>query len=478
MPRLRTNCRPDDLHITVPRGGNLQAAVNGAPHGATIRVYPDTYDGLVLPARDARLTIQPDTAALDALARVHPDMGDALIKLRPNAGGTGSAVVATGAAQGYQLIGVQCLPGDPGTTMIAIGTPGATDAAQLPRDLTFDRCLLVADPARGGRRGIAANGGEFACVRSYFDEFWDTADSQGICGWTGPGPFLVEDCFIAATGQCVMFGGADSSHERVMPADATIRGNTLTKRLHWQGAPGRVVKNGFELKAMRRALVENNVIEYAWISGQNGTVNLFTPRNQDGGAPWTEVVDVTFRWNLVRHGGAAINILGTDNVHPSGPTACLSITDNLFLDIGTAAWGNGRFWQLQGGYAIAFQRNTGAIGPMNSFLTFDGPPVEGLIVTDNILPEAAYGLIGSGHAPGVGSWAAYVRDGRFDRNVIQRTGSAAYTYPGTNTITDPGASALGPDYRPLPAFAHAGCDIDELLRRIPTDALIEGVSHA
>ena len=69
------------------------------------------------------------------------------------------------------------------------------------------------------------------------------------------------------------------------------------------------VKNLFELKNARRVLAEGNVLEQNWTDGQNGIAITFKPSNQ-GTAPWTEVSDVTFRYNIVRHAGGGINITG------------------------------------------------------------------------------------------------------------------------------------------------------------------------
>jgi hypothetical protein len=454
-----------DGDIVVPKGGNLQQAIDDAPEGATIRVYPDTYDGIVLRGRTANLTIQPDTIALDALARVTPDHAPALIKLRPTLGG--SSITTELRARGYRLIGVCPLPGDPGANMIGLGVNGCTVPDDLPGSIIVDRSLIVADPARGGKRGIMANVAGFACYRSYFDHFWYNADAQGICAWAGCGPFVIENNFIAATGENVLFGGSDAPAAEVMPADAVIRGNTLTKRLEWREVAEPTVKNTLEFKAIRRALVEGNVIEYAWVDGQNGTIVLFTPRNQGGGAPWSEVADITFRWNVVRHAAGGLNILGQDYPNASGVTHNLTITDNLFDDI-SPTWGNnGRLIIMNAGAAYTFARNTGAVGLTNSFLSLDGQPVEGLTFTDNIVPEGAYGIIGTSQAPGTPSWDAFIHNGVFERNVIQRTSATGITYPGsTNVITPPNESAIGADYRPLPAYAGRGVNVDELRRRV------------
>src|SRR5690606_7142668 len=79
--------------------------------------------------------------------------------------------------------------------------------------------------------------------------------------------------------------------------------------------------------------------EYAWQQAQVGYAIVLTPRNQDGGAPWSTVEDVTMRRNIVRHAGGGMQIIGADTTHPSGPTRRIQVSGNLFYDIDGGKWG-------------------------------------------------------------------------------------------------------------------------------------------
>jgi hypothetical protein len=135
-----------------------------------------------------------------------------------------------------------------------------------------------------------------------------------------------------------MFGGADPSIDGLVPADIVVKRNHFAKPLQWRETPGAkatwTVKNLFELKNARRVLVDGNLLEYNWPAAQNGFAVLLTVRNQSGGAPWSVVEDVTFSNNVVRHVGAGVNILGSDDIHPSRQTRRIAITNNLFADVG------------------------------------------------------------------------------------------------------------------------------------------------
>ena len=92
-----------------------------------------------------------------------------------------------------------------------------------------------------------------------------------------------------------------------------IRGNTIGKKLAWFGqAIG--VKNVLELKNAKRVLIEKNDFCCSWTQGQVGFGLTLTVRNQDGGAPWSTIQDVTIRNNTWRDIASAIAILGRDDI--------------------------------------------------------------------------------------------------------------------------------------------------------------------
>ena len=86
---------------------------------------------------------------------------------------------------------------------------------------------------------------------------------------------------------------------------------------------------------------------------------MFTPRNQDGRAPWSVVQQVEVTNNVIRHVASGFNILGTDNIHPSRTTNDILIRNNLVLDISSANWGGaGQFVLTLGGSNITVDHNT------------------------------------------------------------------------------------------------------------------------
>ncbi|MFY9555359.1 MAG: PKD domain-containing protein, partial [Blastocatellia bacterium] len=191
--------------------------------------------------------------------------------------------------------------------------------------------------------------------------------------------------------------------------------------VHWS------VKNLFELKNAQRVLIEGNVFENCWVDGQTGFIIVFTPRNQEGTAPWSVVQDVTFTNNICRHGAAGIQFLGYDDNYPSQQEQRIKVKNNLFHDVGAALWGgNGRLFQLVGGTAdVRIDHNT-AIQTGN-IVTADGDPHSGFVFTNNITPHNDYGVMGSGRSIGNDSLGYYFPGYSFSKNVV--IGGPASLYP-------------------------------------------------
>ncbi len=267
----------------------------------------------------------------------------------------------------------------------------------------------------------------------------------------------------------MIFGGGDPSISGLVPSDIEIRRNHFAKPLAWKigdpayrGTPW-AIKNLFELKNARRVLIEGNVFERNWVHAQTGFAILFTVRNQDGGAPWSIVEDVTFVNNVVRHTGAGINILGRDDLHPSQQTRRVLIRNNLFEDVGGAQWnGGGRLFQLLVETTdVVIEHNTAMqTGP---FVIVDGTAHRGFVYRDNIAPHNEYGLVGTGTAPGKPTIDRYFPDAQITRNVI--AGGRTVAYPAGNafpaSLDAVGfASLVGRDYRLAPAsrFRRAATD--------------------
>jgi hypothetical protein len=196
------------------------------------------------------------------------------------------------------------------------------------------------------------------------------------------------------------------------------------------------VKNSFELKNARDVLAEGNVFENVWVAAQPGYPIVFTPRNQSGNAPWCVVERVTFQNNLIRHTAGGINILGTDDIYPSGTTNNIIIRGNVFDDMNTS-WGTGaKGIQIgDGGYAYTIDHNTidtnvSAIVAVYGGSATSPTQINQFVYTNNMSEHRTYGIWGASMATGLSTINAYMPDSIIRRNVL--AGGSASKYPADN----------------------------------------------
>lgn len=427
--------------ITVPPGGSLQRAVDDARPGDIILLAAGgRYVGPVRLRRksaDEWITLQSAPSLTKRIppqgTRVARSDADAMAKILTSAG---PAVIAEPGAHHYRFVGIEIAPAPGIFTLNLVDLGNPRSAADVAHHLVFERCYIHGDPHKGSRRGIALNSAETTIRDSYVADFKEVgADSQAVAGWSGPGPFHLVNNFLEGAGENLMFGGADPLIQDLVPSDIEITRNTFAKPLEWrigdleyQGTPW-TIKNLLELKNARRVRIEGNLFQYHWPQAQNGFAILFTVRNQESGAPWSVVEDVSFVNNTVRHVAAGINILGKDDLAASRQTRRILIRNNVFIDIGRQ-WGMGRLFQLLNGTAdVTIDHNT-AFQSETLLMGGDTAAHTGLVFQNNIAPHNQYGIIGSGTGVGRPTLERYFPGAVVRRNVF--AGGNASLYPADN----------------------------------------------
>jgi hypothetical protein len=439
LPRLQVDLPPAQVtgnaHV-ITDGNDLQSAIYDAKPGDVIALQPGVvvHGAVTLPAKsgDGWITIKtnaPDSAFPQRGTRVSP--ADA--RLMPVIESDGDSAIRTeSGAHHYRFIGIEIRPKSETYiyNLIFFGE-GAKSADALPHHIVFERCYVHGDPQVGGRRGIALNSAYTAIVDSYFSGFkGEGEDTQAISGWNGTGPFLIANNYLEGAGENIIFGGADPDITNLVPSDMVIKDNYIAKPLAWRNSKW-TIKNLFELKNARRILFEHNILEYNWPQAQNGYSILFTPRNQDGGSPWSMVRDITFRKNVVRHVSSAVNIMGSDDLQPSQQTKRILIQDNLFEDVSDANWGGiGNLIQIFRGAAdITVDHNTAF--ETYAALVAGGDPNQRVTFTNNIVQNAVYGVGGDNYyGDPVHALTTYFPGVVFKGNVIQ--GGYGPDYPSGN----------------------------------------------
>ncbi len=504
LPRVymdTTYALPSGRKIAVNEGEDFQAALNQAKPGDVIMLQAGaTFTGnFTLPDKPSDSPnnsnnpwiVIRSSAANDKLpppgTRGSPAYSSVMPKLiSPNS----NPVIATAkGAHHYRFIAVEfgVTPGKSIYNLISFDT-GARTLRELAHDLIVDRCYIHGNPADNSRRGVMLNSASTAVIDSYISDIHEVgADSQAICGWNGPGPFKIVNNYLEGAGENVMFGGAPPSIQNLIPSDIEFRLNHSYKPLSWKkghptyaGKPW-TIKNLFEIKNGQRLLVDQNVFENNWAGAQVGFAILFTPRSEDGAAPWATAQDVTFTNNILRHSGCGFNIAGPDDVSPSQPSHRILIRNNLIDDIDGDKWGSadhgpasGRFAQIVGGPRdITIEHNT--IIQTGTLIIADNGPSPGFVFRNNIAKHNQYGVMGSGRGVGAAAISYYFPGAIFERNVIVGTPQGV-SYPGKNftpaSMDQVGfVNLAGGDYRLAPTCPYRkagaggkdiGCNITTL----------------
>jgi hypothetical protein len=378
--------------IAVNAGGDLQAALNNAHCGDTIELQAGaTFTGrFTVPAKGCDInhwiivrTNAPNSALPAEGQRVTPCYaGVASLKGRPQypcpnstnvlakvqlaSFGDGPIRFASG-ANFYRFIGLEITR--------PVGTSGKARliTAQGTGDhIIVDRSWLHGAPQDETAVGVSLNGMTYAAViNSYFSDFHCIAvtgtctDAHAVGGGLGDtqdGPWLIQNNFLEASGQSILFGGG---HATRTPTDISILNNHMWKPWQWMqgtsgfvGAPNGepfIVKNHVELKNAARVLIDSNLMENVWGGfSQVGFSILLTPKNQHQSGTNVcsicQVIDVTIRYVRISHAGAGMQLatLISDGANgaPAKAGARWSIHDVVLDDLNPNYGGGGAAFQI------------------------------------------------------------------------------------------------------------------------------------
>ncbi|MBV9767805.1 MAG: hypothetical protein JOZ48_23395, partial [Acidobacteriaceae bacterium] len=336
--------------ISVPAGGDFQAALNEAQFGDAIELQAGaSYTGeFSLPNKSGTGWIIVRSSAWASLPPEGTMVTPASASLMPKLLAPGSGQKALSAQPGahhFRFVGIEFTPVNDTAAvynLIWMGEGTETSVDQMPHHLIFDRVYVHGTPNSQQVRGIALNCGEAAVIDSYITEIHTQGqDSQAIWGAYGPGPYRIEDNFLEAAGENVLFGGSDPKIAGLVPSDIVIRRNHFYKPLSWwPGDPSYAgqawdVKNLLEIKNGQRIVIEGNLFENSWQANQTGVALLLKGTNQEGTASWSVCQDVSVRYNIIRHVGTAIQLAKEGN---SQGTHHIEILNNLAYDINHAKY--------------------------------------------------------------------------------------------------------------------------------------------
>ena len=494
--------------VRVAAGGDLQAALNGAQPGDEIRLASGaTWTGnYVIPATascsvSSWITLRSDVADTQLPApgtRITPSYSSVLAKIVTTNGD--AALRTAGPTCGWRLLGIELVAANAVTVLnygiVRLGDGGwvgggeiQTSLSKVPQDFILDRAYLHGTTTANVVRCVVLNSGRTAIINSWISDCHAKGfDSQAVEGWNGPGPYLIENNFLAGAGENVMFGGADPGIAGLSPADITIRRNHVWKDPSWKGVW--TVKNLFELKNARRVLVEGNIFENNWVDGQSGmAIVIKSSQDQCGTCTWEGTTDVTFRHNIVRNSPRGFNAQAVD----CSGQACVDVhvqrvrvENNLFENIGSFNGSTGDGWLALLTHDltdVALIHNTfvGNLASSGIALVMDygAGAAKRIQLDDNVFAgHADYAVFYSGTQVGTASLQAmagtswsYARNvvGNVDPSFVSKFPAESW-YP---SITGIGFTSTS-DYRLSSASAYKGrgaggtdpgADFDELGRR-------------
>jgi len=393
LPRLHVRSAMSDTPapgrtLFVKAGDDLQSAIDNAKCGDTVKlqagvVFGGLYHFPKKPCDDSHWVIvrtsAPDSSLPPEGTRITPCYAgvaslpgrpdfhcssprNVLARIELTQEAWSGPILFSDGANHYRFIGLEITRALPKFHLRNLVQ--ALDAKTSANHLIFDRLWLHGTAEDETKGGIHLSGTTYAAViDSYFSNFQCIArkgsctDAQAINGGTFDlpgGPYKIENNFLEASGQSIMFGGAAGS---TTPADIEIFHNHLFKPILWRpGEPGFlggytgdpfIVKNNFELKNAQRVLFEGNILENSWGGfTQAGFSIVLTPANQGDHCPLCRVTDITLRYNKIIHvaSGLLIANVAPKQQRPSSGGERYSIHDLLVEDIqGTALKGFGLF---------------------------------------------------------------------------------------------------------------------------------------
>jgi len=307
--------------------------------------------------------------------------------------------------------------------------------------IIVDRSWLHGQPQDETYDGFVTSGGTYiAVIDSYFNDFkcisntGACTDAHAIAGGFGDtqdGPFLIQNNFLEASGEGVMFGGAEAT---TTPTDITIQQNHFWKPWQWMpgnskyiGAPNGnpfIVKNHLELKNAQRVLIQGNLMENNWGGfTQHGAAVLFMPVNQYqhktglNVCPICKVTDVTFRYSQISHAAEGIDFATELAPEYTGQPAALgtrfSVHDVVIDDINATQYvGSGTGFMVSNSWpknpinTITINHVTAFPDPTRHILAvgnhLDDAEMSGFVFTNNLVvagTRPVWDAFGGPHGP-------------------------------------------------------------------------------
>jgi hypothetical protein len=444
----------------VAAGSNLQSVLDAARPGDEI-VLADgaTFTGnFVLSKKrgDGWIVIRSQSVPAVPGTRITPATAAGRAKIvTPN---SDPAISAAKGASRWRLVGFEITQA-PGIAinygLVVLGAGDERARTEHPSKIILDRMFVHGTSDDQLKRCIALNGDSLAVIDSWLGDCHGKGfDSQGVAGWNGAGPFLIENNHIEGAGQAVFFGGADPVIQGLSPADIVIRRNHLFKPLSW-GNGKWTIKATFELKHAKRVLFEGNVLENHWADAQVGYAILLKSESEGPASAWTAVEDVVVQNNIIKNSRNGANLaarVSYGGPAPVTPASRILLRNNLFDAVGRDPFlgvDEGVVFQLLDDLQdVTIINNTSVFsGTYKTAVMVDGRAQSRLTLASNVFAQSEYGIFGSDAGIGNAALDRYAPGATVAGNVIPGQNSASYPsgnyFPSSSSSIDftlPGAA--------------------------------------
>ena len=236
---------PDSVNAetrTVRRGDNLQTALNSAVPGdvLVLEAGAEFVGNFVLPLKSGndpivvRSSFHADLPV--AGQRIQPQQASLLARLRsPNAS---PALRTAAGAHHWQLQYLEFGANQNGygdLIQIGDGSSAQNTIDKVPHDFVLSHLYIHGDPLLGQKRCVSLNAASVTIRDSHISDCKGVGmDTQAICGWNGPGPYVIENNYLEGAGESVMFGGADPAIPNLVPDGITFRHNLVSRPMSWR----------------------------------------------------------------------------------------------------------------------------------------------------------------------------------------------------------------------------------------------------
>lgn len=303
-------------------GAQLQAALDTVASGGTICLTKGvTYTGpfVVDRAMAAMTTVRTTSTALTFAVRVNVSSGAGEFAKLFSTNRAYVLYVAPG-AKNWRFVGIEIYNTGWADRLVAVGANGSmggysqTSLADIPLNIGFDR--LYVHGIAGQQVGIGFDlNADYVWIRdTVIDQVHDggqgnsPGDNQAILFTNMRGPVIVQNSYLHASGENIMFGGSDPAMV-IRPEDIVIRGNYFYKNPALWGnlATWYATKNLAESKNAKRVLFEGNVFENQRAGFQSQyyaivlkSANQGSVCKMDNGY-YSQTSDITIRYNRIKN---------------------------------------------------------------------------------------------------------------------------------------------------------------------------------